>query len=435
MITAIRRAVLLLVLMVVPLLAGVAGRASASAADTGWPPIIETGGGTGVTNPQPEPIDNPGEPGGSTPLPPTTTITGFALLGQPPITATTICSALGDGRVANGYNWSMPADPATGIGMGPPSFICAYPPAPVDRTIFCPVDGVITATGPNLNPSVPSTTVQVIEVRSPFVSGGERDPSLCTTGLKVTASTPLTAYGHWTLSGTYRVESCTVRSFPGTSQPDRIIGCGVPVVTTSQAVGTLFCQGWSASRVTVNPATGKPLLFTADDCRSSTAGLWSCPSMTAKIDGGGATASVLDDGLTHKIAWTAAQPTGLRNVKVTGSSVAATAGTPSKNVSTGAWQVAVGGTGNPVSPSYTSATDLASVTAAWFAAGVPGSPSVITKTTTFSAQAPSIAVTVTGIDLATGTATYATSTDWTATTGTCQGTAAVSVYRVRTTSN
>lgn len=433
---------LLAAVLLVPLLAVLAGPASPARGDDSWPPVIGTGGSssggtcTGTCGSDP----GSGQPGGGSSsggdTPGGTWVTGYVKTG--PDTKWPVgwgsewadCKPVSDGRDAIGFSWSVEQGSDFHVDYSTWSYTCDYGKPPVDQTVVCPVGGSIDAAGPQDNPVVGSTTRRIVDVSSAFVRGGEKNPALCRTSVHVSGALTLTAYGHWTLTGTYRVESCTERIFPSSNQKPEILRCGSPVSTTSGAVGTLWCRGWAPKWI-----SGKS--FTADDCKQTAKGLWSCPTMAAHVDGGGAIASVLDDGDNtvrpgHIITWTKARPKGLRGVHVTTSKVAVVGGTPYRNPVSGRYEVGVGGPGEaPTHLTYGTTGDLTSSTAAWWVAGTPGKPSVIRKTTWFTAQAPTLRVKVTSIDLATGKATYSTSTTWTPTTGTCTGTAKVTVYRAR----
>lgn len=431
---------LLVVFVVVPVLAVVAGPTSAAQADQNWPPVIDTGGSTGGTGSGGcvGTCGSTGSPGGGTSTggggtgtgQQTGWVTGYVAVSPNarwPIgygSEWADCKPLSDRRKPVGFSWQVEQGSDQTVDYATWSYTCDYPPPPVDVTITCPAGGRIVSVGPMDNPDASPVSQVVTDVSSEFVSGGERNPTLCGTRLRVSGSVALTAYGHYKLTGRYAVVSCTERTYPGSKQRADILGCGAPVYTTSGAVGSVWCRGWSTTWVTDK-------LFTADDCRVARQPLWACKPMTVSVAGGGASASVLDDDRTTTIRWGAARAKGLRSVKVTSTRVTVAGGTPAPNRDLHYSPVLVKAGASSYDIDLNVPGDVRASTAVWMAAGDPGKPSLIRKIANLSGLAPTEVVRITAIDLATGTPTWTTSTGWTRTSGTCSADARVTVYRAR----
>jgi hypothetical protein len=202
-------------------------------------------------------------------------------------------------------------------------YTCLEPPRYKDTTSNCAAYATSTAKGPYRNPTVAATTFfNSGQINSPFVKGGKKKPSLCTTGMSLTFAAGSPHYGQYQMDSKIYSIACTIRTYTtkhartGKIPPTEVRGCSAPFLR--QAVTgkwQQFCQApgyalnWSGSRS-----------YTADECASSTSGLWTCgPQINQWPTWAGLAAnrpvSVIDDGKNRLARWNSPSLTGITGVR------------------------------------------------------------------------------------------------------------------------
>lgn len=373
---------------------------------------------------------------------------------------------VGASGAAASVTWIYFSNQITGtIQPGSYSYTCNYPPAPVYSTITCPVSTSGTGTGPLENPTLPPKTIAYPARQSAFAAGGETSPAACRGSLADLASLPLTSPGYWRLTLTVGIVSCTVETFPGTSQASRVTGCGPVEESSRQVLATLSCAGWHLGWS--RPAGG----FGANACKSGTPGapaVWSCPTPAwpaVSLPGplgtstagqlhrippaapAGSAYQVLDDGRASRGAWPSVSPTGLRDVHSYATWFQARPGSTPLRVGDGEpgmqpFVLQASRSGNDLSSgAATTGVTVAGQRPAYLgfqlaSGSVNGAPAQFTldRRVSFQALVPTPQVIIKGVNIATGTITTSQSTVWEPMQGDCASQPLVmAVFRGRNT--
>lgn len=333
------------------------------------------------------------------------------------------------------------------------AYTCYDPPHYNDASVQCPHSGKAILRGNN--PFSWRVIASPPRELSPFAAGGMNDPALCNQDYSFSFNKQISDYGRYQLDVTGRSVSCTIRTYTtpnkrtGSIPPPEVVRCGAPHVTVSVSPRLqVFCpdpgysRNWSGN-----------WLFTTEDCENApvSQAIWGCFPQGGDRAGGDPLFAnrhsatnrfeVLDDGRPRPLRWDAPNPWGVASIfndtKRTrlqymsgqpfreGSPVTSPdqpfVTAPPAGTWVDGWRIAGGRS------QYAAAFQSAG--------GADDSPWVARPQWYFEGMFPVTQVTITGIDMPSGTPVVETSTVLKRLAATCTGKpVSIDVYRARSSS-